>query len=153
MVKLKKCLIAVCMGIATSSLVFAAEDPVPIMQNYFNDLATGDFNHLGELFSENILWHQPGNGILSKNYVGKKAVFDLFGKFMEISKGTFRIDHVSFVTSNGSLATASLHFSASRKDQILSMDGVDLMRIEKGKIQEVWLFSEDQAAEDRFWSS
>ena len=31
------------------------------------------------------------------------------------------------------------------------MAGVDLLRVENGKIAEVWLFSEDQPAEDAFW--
>jgi len=34
----------------------------------------------------------------------------------------------------------------------MSMDGVDLMRIESGQIKEVWLFSRDEDAEDDFWS-
>jgi len=29
---------------------------------------------------------------------------------------------------------------------------VDLLRIADGQIREVWLFSEDQAAEDAFWA-
>ena len=31
------------------------------------------------------------------------------------------------------------------------MNGVDVMKIEDGKIKEVFLFSEDQEAEDQFW--
>lgn len=34
----------------------------------------------------------------------------------------------------------------------MSMAGIDVLRIESGKIQEVWLFSDDQAAEDAFWN-
>jgi hypothetical protein len=33
----------------------------------------------------------------------------------------------------------------------MAMAGIDVLRIEGGKIKEVWLFSEDQAAEDAFW--
>lgn len=54
--------------------------------------------------------------------------------------------------ANGDLVSATLHFVAERPGRKLSMDGVDLMRIEGGKIKEVWLFSDDQAAEDAFWS-
>lgn len=32
-----------------------------------------------------------------------------------------------------------------------SMDGVDVMKFENGKIKEVFLFSADQTAEDAFW--
>ncbi|MER9316256.1 ester cyclase [Mesorhizobium sp. M0659] len=33
----------------------------------------------------------------------------------------------------------------------MAMSGIDVLRIEAGKIREVWLFSEDQAQEDAFW--
>ena len=36
-------------------------------------------------------------------------------------------------------------------DASMSMDGVDVLRLEDGKIVEMWLFSADQAAEDAFW--
>ena len=31
------------------------------------------------------------------------------------------------------------------------MNGIDLFRMDDGKIKEVWLFSSDQAVEDAFW--
>jgi hypothetical protein len=33
----------------------------------------------------------------------------------------------------------------------MSMDGVDVLRVESDKIAEMWLFSADQDAEDAFW--
>jgi len=74
------------------------------------------------------------------------------GKFMEISGGSFRIDDIRAIMANENLVTASLHFRAQRQDRQVSMDGVDLMRIESGQIKEVWLFSGDEDAEDEFWS-
>ncbi len=35
----------------------------------------------------------------------------------------------------------------------MEMDGVDLLRVENGRIAEVWLFSADQKAEDAFWGT
>ena len=35
----------------------------------------------------------------------------------------------------------------------LSMNGIDLMRIEYDKIKEVWLFSENIIEEDKFWTT
>jgi hypothetical protein len=34
----------------------------------------------------------------------------------------------------------------------MSMSGIDVLRVENGKIREVCLFSDHQAAEDHFWS-
>src|SRR5690242_18378173 len=122
--KANQILTTICMGVAMSSPALAAEDPAPVMRNYFRALAAGNFDQLGELLSDNVKWHQPGNGALSRTYVGKKEVFDLFGKFMKISQGTFKIDHVNSIMSNGNLGTATLHFSASKHNQSISMNGV-----------------------------
>jgi len=54
--------------------------------------------------------------------------------------------------ANANLVSATLNFFAQKKSGAkIAMDGVDLMRVENGKIQEVYLFSQDQAAEDSFW--
>jgi hypothetical protein len=80
------------------------------------------------------------------------AVFALFGKFMEISEGSFKIDGVDSIMENGALVSASLKFSAAKKSGAkIAMSGVDLMKVENGKIKEVHLFSGDQDAEDAFW--
>jgi len=124
---------------------------IKIVTQYFESLKTGNMELLASLLDDGIIWHQPGNGKLSGTYNGKQAVFGLFGKFMEISKGSFRIDSVKNIMANGDLVTATLHFSANKSGSSISMDGVDLMRIENTKIKEVFLFSSDQEAEDKFW--
>jgi len=125
---------------------------VRTIKDYFSALQTGDMGALGALFAEDVVWHQPGNGRLSGTYRGKENVFSLLGKFMEISEGSFRIDDISHIMGNGDLVSATLHFTATRPGRSMAMDGVDLMRVEGGRIKEVWLFSSDTEAEDRFWS-
>lgn len=124
---------------------------INIVAEYFSALKTGDFGALEKLFDVNIVWHQPGNGVLSNTYRGQAEVFKLFSRFMEISQGSFKIDEVYTIMENNSLVTATLKFSASKPGESIAMDGVDLMRIKDGKIVEVWLFSADQKAEDNFW--
>ena len=125
---------------------------VQLVRDYFDILAKGNMEALGHLLAEDVVWHQPGKGSLSGVYRGKKELFTLLGIFMEISGGSFRIDDIRAIMANENLVTASLHFRAQRKDRQMSMDGVDLMRIESGQIKEVWLFSGDEDAEDDFWS-
>jgi len=126
---------------------------VATVQKYFDSLQKGDLETLGSLFADDVIWHQPGQGKISKTYYGKQELFGLFGQFMEISQGSFKIDSVGQLMSNGNLVSANLHFSAKKPSgQSIAMNGVDLMKIENGKIKEVHLFSADQAAEDGFWS-
>lgn len=124
---------------------------IQLVQNYFDALSKGELEKLGQLFADDIIWHQPGKGHLSSTYKGKQELFPLLGKFMELSGGTFQIDVVHSIMDNGNLVSAILHFRARRDGRDMAMDGVDLMRVDNGKIKEVWLFSSDQAAEDTFW--
>jgi predicted SnoaL-like aldol condensation-catalyzing enzyme len=75
----------------------------------------------------------------------------MLGSMMETSQGTFAIDKVHTLMGNGDLVTATIHFTGRRGDTSMSMDGVDLLRVQNGKITEMWLFSADPAAEDAFW--
>ena len=124
---------------------------VEVVNLYFSSLANGDLQKLGSLLADDIVWNQPGQGELSGNYRGKGEVFALFGKFMELSNGSFKIDRVDSIMANGEWVAATLHFSAKSKKGEISMNGIDLMRVEDGKIREVRLFSDNQRDEDAFW--
>lgn len=125
---------------------------IAVGKSYVDALKNGEMEKVGQLLADDVIWHQPGQGHLSGLYRGKQNLFPHLGKFTELSGNTFRVDKVGTVMANGDLVSATLHFVAERPGRKLSMDGVDLMRIEGGKIKEVWLFSDDQAAEDAFWS-
>lgn len=58
---------------------------------------------------------------------------------------------VHALVGNGDMVAVSIHFAGRRGDASMSMDGVDVLRLEDGKIVEMWLFFGDQAAEDAFW--
>ena len=53
--------------------------------------------------------------------------------------------------ANGDWVTISIEFAGEANGIKLKQPGVDLIRIEGGKIVEVRLFSSDQAQEDAFW--
>jgi len=124
-----------------------------IVQSYFNAVAKGDFDTVGNLFADDIIWHQPGSGVQSGTYHGKGEVFAHLGNFMKWSNGSFAIDNIEYTTDNGNLVAAALHFKAEKENKFIAMKGIDLLRIEHNKIKEVWLFSEKIEEEDEFWKS
>jgi uncharacterized protein len=130
----------------------SGQEKTQIVNRYFTALGAGNFGELDVLFSDDIVWNQPGSSDLSGRYVGKKDLYNLFGQFMERSQGSFKVDQVEDVMVNDNLVAARLKFSATSRSSSISMRGVDLMKIEEGKIVEVHLFSENQAAEDAFWN-
>lgn len=130
----------------------SSAENIGIVQSYVDSLGKGDMEKVGQLLADDVIWHQPGNSHLSGLHSGKDKLFAHLGKFMELSDNTFRVSKVNSIMANGNMVAATLHFLAERLGRKLSMDGVDVMRIDGGKINEVWLFSGDQAEEDAFWS-
>lgn len=82
--------------------------------------------------------------------VGKQALGERLSEFTKRSKGTFRI-MINWAASNDYFVAASVISLAERGEEKLKNPGIDLFRIENGKIQEVWTFGELQEEEDRFW--
>ena len=72
------------------------------------------------------------------------------GEFDERSDGTFRVI-TNWAASNDCFVAASVVSLAERDGEKLHDPGIDLFRIEDGKIQEVWTFAEQQEKEDKFW--
>ncbi len=125
---------------------------VEIVRQYFEAVASGDLAKLPSLLSDTLVWHQPGSSDLSGTYDSRDAVFGLIGQFMERSQGTFKFDSIGKILGNGDHVAVTLNFSGKTAGHSMAMAGIDVLRIENGKIQEVWLFSEDQDAEDAFWT-
>ncbi|MEU0089875.1 nuclear transport factor 2 family protein [Kribbella sp. NPDC006257] len=124
---------------------------IDIARTYFEAVQSGDLATVGELLDAGIVWHQPGANQFSGDHKGQGAVFGMLGQMMETSQGTFAIDKVHSLMANGDLVAAHIHFTGHRGETSMAMDGVDLLRIEDGKITEMWLFSGEQTAEDDFW--
>ncbi|SUB74462.1 hypothetical protein [Peptoniphilus indolicus] len=71
-------------------------------------------------------------------------------EFAKRSNGTFRI-MTEWAASNDCFVVASVVSLAEKGNEKLNNPGIDLFKIENGKIQEVWTFAEYQEIEDKFW--
>lgn len=113
--------------------------------------ARGDLETIGRELAPDAVWHVAGQSDLAGDYKGQDEIFGFFGKLFELSGGTLRID-VDDILANDEHATAIVRMSAQRGDDVLSMNGVHVYRLEEGKTKEFWSFDEDQRREDAFWS-
>lgn len=127
------------------------KDAISVFNTYNEALIKGDFATLFETMVDDIKWHQPGNNPLSGVIIGKQALGEHLGKFVKKSNGTFKVI-TNWVSSSDCFVAANVTFVAEHSNEDkLNMNGIDLFRIENGQIQEVWLFSSEQAIEDEFW--
>ena len=117
---------------------------------YTEALLKGDFKSVFETMSDNIVWHMGGEGPLSGIVKGKEALGERLGEFAKRSGGTFKVI-TNWAASNECFVAASVVSIAERGADKLNDPGIDLFKIENGKIQEVWTFAEQQEEEDKFW--
>ena len=126
---------------------------IDVIGQYGAAMAAGDMEALAATFGADAVWHQPGSNQLSGDHVGPAAIVTHLGRFMQLSGGTFALEPES-VTESGDLVSMTVRFRARRDGQDdLDQHGVDVFRVADDRIVEVWLMSEDQAAEDRFWDA
>jgi ketosteroid isomerase-like protein len=124
---------------------------IEIAKTYIKAVKKGDQALLASVISPDVVWHQPGNNQFSGTHKGIASIGAMIGKMMEVSKGTFVLSNANVFMANGDWVAIQLEFSGQRDGIKLAKPGVDLMRIENGKIVEMRLFSSNQEEEDLFW--
>ena len=121
-----------------------------VFNTYTEALSRGDFEAAFETMADTIVWHMGGESSLSGIIKGKQALGERLGEFAKRSNGTFRV-MTEWAASNDCFVAASVVSLAEKGNEKLNDPGIDLFKIEDGKIQEVWTFAEQQEEEDKFW--
>ena len=127
--------------------------PLDVVNKYFDALAAKDFATVASMFTEDVVWHQPGNNQFSGIHRGAAAVGGLLGAMTATSEATFELAPTGDPLVNNTLVAVPVHFSGNREDAKMSQNGLDLLRIEGDRVAEVWLFSSDPKSEDTFWGA
>ena len=125
-------------------------ETMKVFDAYRAALERGDFTGVFATISDAIVWHMGGESSLSGTITGKQALGERLGEFAKRSGGTFKVI-TNWAASNECFVAASVVSVAQRGSDKLNDPGIDLFKIENGKIQEVWTFAEQQSAEDTFW--
>ncbi len=122
-----------------------------VVESYSIALSKGDIPAAFSYFSPEAKWHQPGNNKFSGTKTGLDAIGKMLGDMMGATQGSLVIKPAGAMMVNGNFVSCPVRFSAKTGDKSIDMNGNDLYEVVGGKIVQVWLFSEDQPAEDEFW--
>ena len=123
-----------------------------LIRDAYDAFARGDVQGAMAAFAENILWHVPGRGLLSRDYRGHAEVLGFIQHCMELSDGTFRLQ-VDDVLARGDRVVVLCTESARRGGRSWSSPQVHVWTVKQGKATSFWEYPGDQQAEDEFWSS
>src|SRR5512147_329869 len=90
-----------------------AESNRALILGAYAAFARGDIPAVLKVLAEDILWHVPGRGPLSRDYRGHAEVVGFFRHFGQLSEGTFRI-RVDDVLARGDRVVGVVTESAER---------------------------------------
>jgi ketosteroid isomerase-like protein len=124
---------------------------VEVARSAYAAFLSGDMEAMAGLMSDDIVWHAPGDNLLSGTYRGKEEVFGFFGKIAEMADGPMQMD-IHDVLANDDHAVTLLTATVSRGGNTFDGRAVHITHVADGQITEFWNYQEDQAAADAFWS-
>jgi uncharacterized protein len=132
--------------------VAAAKANAALIKGAYEAFSRGDIPGAMATFAEDIFWHVPGRGPLSRDYRGHAEVLGFFGHFMELSGGTFRLQ-IDDVLAKGDRVVVFCTESAQRGGRSWSAPQVHVWTVKDGKATVFWEYEGDQQGDDEFWSS
>jgi uncharacterized protein len=103
----------------------------------YEAFANGDMGTMRQLLDPDVMWHSPGRNPLAGDYRGIDEVLGFFGRTMETTQGTFRAQ-VEDVMVNDRGAAVVQRSTAQRHGKSLDDIGVNVFRIQDGRVVEVW---------------
>ncbi|HET9691751.1 MAG TPA: nuclear transport factor 2 family protein [Acidimicrobiales bacterium] len=138
--------------VRATSLEAPSASPVELLEGGYRAFAAGDIPAVLALFDPGIAWHEPGRNPVAGDYKGHDEVVGFFGRLMEGSGGSFRLD-VHDVVAAGDRVLALVTEHASRHGAQMAVGAVHSWGFADGVFTEFSNYYADQAAVDAFWSA
>ena len=122
-----------------------------LIEDAYGAFARGDVPAVLGAFADDIAWHIPGRGPLSRDYQGHAEVLGFFQHFMELSNGTFNIQ-IDDVVAGPDHVVVLVTESAQRNGRHWSSPQVHVWTVDGGKARSFCQYQGDQQTEDEFWA-
>ena len=111
-------------------------------------LQARDVAALGDLLTDDVVYHFPGRGPMAGTYEGKDAVFGAFRGFGAIL-GPIELRNHDLLVGDDHVAELAVN-AADRDGRHLEWRAVRLYHFRDGRISEIWVLLEDPYALDEF---
>ncbi|MGI8793379.1 MAG: nuclear transport factor 2 family protein [Acidimicrobiales bacterium] len=121
-----------------------------LVRALFSAFEKGNIDAIQSRLSARVVWHTPGDSILSGTFTGRDEVVRQLARNSQLTNETFRLE-VLDVMAGDDHAAAVFNATAKRDGRILDLEHALLFRIEQGKITSVWSAPLDLEAFDTFW--
>jgi ketosteroid isomerase-like protein len=124
-----------------------------LLRRGYEAFMAGDMDTLkNEIFASDIVWHTPGNNPTSGDRNGADSVLELFGKYFELTDGTFRVEVHDLLASDDHAVVLGKVYG-QRKGLSIPEDYVQVSHLKEGRVSESWIVSVDQQGTDDFFNA
>lgn len=122
------------------------------VEDLFAAFRSGDVATISSALADDVVWRFPGRkGALAGEHRGRDAVFAFLGNVMRLTEGTFHLE-LEAVVADDERAVALFRGHGRRNGKTLLNPTCLKMRLEHGKVADVWEFVWDLYAVDEFWA-
>ena len=135
----------------TMTLTNQAARNVELVRAGYEAFARGDLEAVQRTFSPDVVWHAQRLGQLGGDHRGWPAVQQFFGRTMELTQGTFRVQPLEFLANDTSVAVV-VRSTATRGGRQLDDRQVHLFHLNGDQADEIWQFVGDGQVVSEFWA-
>lgn len=102
---------------------------------------------IGDLLTDDVVYHFPGRGPVAGSYRGREAVLELFGAFGSLFDGPLQMASHDVVASEAHVLDLAT-YTGTRAGHPFTWNTVRLYHVDADRISEIWLMIGDQYAFD-----
>lgn len=119
------------------------------LRTVYDAFAKGDIETVMGLYTDDIQFHVSGRSPVSGSYSGKDEVLGLYGKMVELSGGTFRVEALDILANDEHGVVLTME-RGQRDGKTLENRAVHVWEMRDGKCAQFRGYNEE--IWDEFWS-
>jgi uncharacterized protein len=126
-----------------------AQEDAELVRKGYEAFIAGDMEWMNEHLHENVVWHSPGNNVLSGDYRGRESVLAWFAKTVQVALPEFDM-HDIVASDDHVVALFTIRWRRNDNGDTFEDRNVQVFHIANGQAIEVWTMDADQAGFDNF---
>jgi len=135
--------------VRTEGSLALASDKEAVVRRMVDALQRADANAIGELVTDDVVYHFPGRSTVAGTYRGRAEVLGLLATFRQLLDGPARFDAHDVVASEAHVVELAC-YEASRAGRTLRWNVTRTYHVGEDRITEIWLAIDDLYAFDAF---
>jgi uncharacterized protein len=128
-----------------------AHPNVELLHSIFQAYTKGDMAAIRGAYADNVVLRAESAGVLSGTYSGVDEVMSFFARVGEETNGTWRLEPLSVIGDDDHVVSIAT-VSGQRGGESMKTRQIAVNHFMDGKIDDVWLATEDGSSLDHFWS-